>query len=80
MKKVILSTVAIAALLALGGCAEKKSCNTKKVTPVVKKAPAAPKPAPVVKAPVVQAPAILVEEAPAIIEEPMIDPKEASVR
>ena len=79
MKKVILSTVAIAALLALGGCAEKKSCNTKKVTPIVKKAPV--KAAPVVMAPVVQAPAILVEEAaPAIIEEPMIDPKEASVR
>ena len=79
MKKVILSTVAIAALLAFSGCAEKKSCN-KKVTPVVKKAPVAvakPAPAPVV----VQAPAILVEEAaPAIIEEPMIDPKEASVR
>jgi hypothetical protein len=80
MKKVILSTVAVATLVVLGGCAEKKSCNTKKVTPVAKPAPVAPKPAPVTKAPVVQAPAVLVEEAPAIIEEPMVDPKEASVR
>jgi hypothetical protein len=80
MKKVILSTVAIAALLAFGGCAEKKSCN-KKVTPIAKKAPvvAKPAPAPVIVAPA--APAIIVEEAaPAIIEEPMADPKEACVR
>jgi ABC-type Zn uptake system ZnuABC Zn-binding protein ZnuA len=72
MKKIILSTAVLAGLLAFAGCAEKQSCNTaKKVTPVKKAAPA---PVVVKK----KATTVVVEQAPVVIEAPVVDAKEAA--
>ncbi|GEM_PF-3223174 len=66
MKKTLVTIVSVAALALLGGCAEKRSCETKKPAPVAKPAPCPTPAAPVVKAP---APA----PAPVVVEKEVIE-------
>ncbi len=76
MRKSMILLTAVAALIAFGGCAPKKSCNTaKKVAPTPKKEAA--KVLPAVKAapaPVVEAPE------PQVIPAPAVDSKESAAQ
>jgi hypothetical protein len=80
MKNIVISLSVITALFAFSGCAPKKSCNTaKKVKKVEKPAPKVKEVAPVVVKPA-PAPVIVEEKEVEVIEAPVYDSKESSVR
>ncbi len=82
MKNIIITSVAALAVLAISGCAPKKSCATNTSKPVAVKKTPAPAPTPVVKpaAPVTTAPAPVVVEEAEPVEVPAVDAKEAAVQ
>jgi len=84
MKNIITISIVVAGMIALSGCAPKKSCNSATKKNVVK--PVAKKVAPVKVVPAIKAKSdCVVQEAPRelepeVLEAPSVDSKSSSVR